>query len=108
MNEYDKKYKYVEVAFNGVQKRNKIQEIENVKLPDDPTECFSTYFRYSEVMVDYVRARRSIKGYSGECYSTDLPFDIDNSNLEQAHKSTKLIEWFKESQDSDGNSTDGT
>lgn len=78
-------YKYVDTAFGMISNRNKIQEIDQIQLPDNPVDCYRTYFRFDRSYIDHFNKNgRSISKYQGKCISDYIPIDIDNANLDEA------------------------
>jgi len=91
------KYKYVDFA-SALQRqpkfRNNVVPVESVsdllrRYRD--YECYSTYFLYSDDILDYlkkhtVNGHHSVSGYRGSMYAHYLPIDIDAKDLEYARE----------------------
>ena len=82
-------YKYVDTAYGGVEKRNNIKTLSEIKLPDKPVDCYRTVFRYPEEFKSHFTRTGSVAGYSGPVFADYFPVDIDSEDLEKAHKQTK-------------------
>lgn len=62
-------------------------------------ECYSTFFLYSNDILDYMKknirkGRPSIAGYSGKTYATIFPLDIDSEDLNLALGSARELASF--------------
>ncbi|MFC1527536.1 primase C-terminal domain-containing protein [Candidatus Neomarinimicrobiota bacterium] len=78
-------YKYVDTAFGAINKRNHIQEVAQIQLPDNPIDCYKTYFRFdSSYITHFKKNGRSISQYQGKCISDYIPIDIDRKNLDES------------------------
>lgn len=77
-------YKYVDTAFGSVKKRNKLKEVNEIILPDEPIECYQTFFQYDDGMIDHFKKTNSVSKFQGNCISDFIPIDIDNSNLNES------------------------
>lgn len=89
------KYRYVDFA-SALQKepkfRNNVVPIEHVSdliAKYKNYECYTTYFLYTEDILDYLKRHAinghpSISGYRGEMYARYLPIDIDAKDLAYA------------------------
>lgn len=85
-----KEYKYVETAFGKVSKRNHLIEIDKIILPEKPIECYQTFFRYDDGMIDHFNKTHSVSKYQGKCISDYIPIDIDvENNLDEALRIAK-------------------
>ena len=80
-------YCYVDTSYGGVDKRNKILKLSEIKLPDNPVDCYRTTFRFNEDFKVHVDQTGSVSKYSGTCYADYIPIDIDSANLKTAHDS---------------------
>lgn len=85
------KYEYVEVAFGGANNRNVIKKVSEVAVPKDKPDCYRTVYRYKAEFLDYFNQNKSVKGFNGDVYADFLPIDVDNADLEQAHRETKHL-----------------
>lgn len=79
-------YKWVETAFNGAYNRNQVVRINELKLPKNSNDCYRTVYRYPEEFKQYFDIKGTVKGYAGSVYADFFPIDIDNNDLQQAHK----------------------
>lgn len=78
-------YKYVDTAFGKISNRNKIQETDQIQLPNEPIDCYRTYFRFDSLYIDHFNKNdKSISQYRGKCISDYIPIDIDNTNLNES------------------------
>jgi len=89
-------FKFVETAYGGVNKRNNIAKISEIRLPPEPTDCFKTIFRFKEEYISYWESNNySSSGFRGDCYSDFIPIDIDHKDLNQALVITRnFIQWL--------------
>ncbi|MGB7061151.1 MAG: hypothetical protein WBF13_02210 [Candidatus Zixiibacteriota bacterium] len=86
-------HRFVDTAFGGVQNRNKIADVYELKLPSDPVDCFASIFRFKDDFKTHVETTGSVRGAdSFECYADYLLFDIDDTeSLERALDRTKKL-----------------
>jgi hypothetical protein len=80
-------FRFVDTAFNGVNNRNNIKDIQNVKKFAGMIDSYMTYFRYNNDMVFHFREKKSVSGYQGQAFADWLPIDIDSENLQEAQDS---------------------
>ncbi len=108
---YDE-FKYIDVAFGGVQNRNRLIEITELKafavdwkkINETYKDRYKTYFRYPHEMLEHFNKTKTVKGYIGACYSDYLPLDIDSNDLSKSHQITKdLLTFFQSEYDLDLN-----
>ncbi len=80
-------YIYIDTAFDGVKNRNnliKSSELNSyasrwkAEHKKDFVDCYATYFRYPEAMIEHFKENNTVSGYSGSLYSDSLPIDIDS------------------------------
>jgi len=83
-------YEYVDCAFGGVNKRNNIKKISEIKIPAK-SDCYRTYFRFTEEYKNYFDKRKSVMGFHGKCYADFIPIDIDDTDLSNAYEKAKVI-----------------
>ncbi|MBI1882788.1 MAG: hypothetical protein HYS08_01085 [Chlamydiae bacterium] len=95
-----KKYRFVDFAARGQSGfRNHVVSIEEVPLLIEQyqsTECFSTYFFYTDEIFAYMNThiekdRPSIAGFPGKLWAPFLPLDIDAVDLEKALDGVRVI-----------------
>lgn len=84
-------FKYVDVAYGGPQHRNNIKILPNLDIPRDVSDCYRTVYRYPEEFHSYFKKHKTVSGYTGPAYADFLPVDIDNKDLEEAHKTAKMF-----------------
>lgn len=84
-------FKYVEAAINGANNRNHVGNISALKDLTGRKECYMTYFRYNEEMIDHFREKKSVGGYKGQAYADWLPIDIDSPDLQEAQDNLKRL-----------------
>ena len=78
-------YKYVDTAYGAINRRNHPMEINKIRLPNKPIDCYRTYFRFEKSYIDHFNKNgRSISQYQGKCISDYIPIDIDSNNLDEA------------------------
>lgn len=82
-------FRFVDTAFNGVNNRNNIKDIQSVKGYEGTTDSYMTYFRYNNDMIFHFREKKSVGGYQGQAYADWLPIDIDSENLQEAQDNLK-------------------
>lgn len=90
-------YQYIDTAFGGVYKRNNVQSIFKLEIPNK-TDCYITYFRFPQEYLNHSKKNNSVSGYKGACYSDYFCLDIDNKDLPQAHQKTKSCLLFLETE----------
>jgi len=83
-------YKYIDTAEGGPRNRNNVVNIFEYK-PKDLPDCYRTVFRFDELYLNYFKKSGSVSGYSGKHVADWVPFDIDDANLEMAHKKTSEL-----------------
>ncbi|HEX3037066.1 MAG TPA: hypothetical protein VHT73_18430 [Thermodesulfobacteriota bacterium] len=100
-------FTWIDVAFGGTDRRNnliKVSELEEYALRHkrkhgDFTECYKTYFRYTDEMVEHfkkeiktngriVKPKNSVKDFYGSCDSDFIPVDIDCKGTYPRHYKT--------------------
>ena len=76
-------FKYVDTAFGAPNRRNKPLSVDdvNAKLPADPTDCFTTWHRFTENYFSHVQNTGSVTGYDGPSYADFIVFDFDGADL---------------------------
>lgn len=74
----------MDTAFGAINKRNNIREIGTIQLPEEPINCYKTYFRFNDEMIDHISKTKSVGKYQGKCISDYIPIDIDDLNLNEA------------------------
>ena len=76
-------FQYIDAAFGGPQRRNNVLSIVDIRaqLPEDPTDCFGTWNRFSSAYVEHWRSTGSTANYQGPSYADFLPFDFDGDDL---------------------------
>ena len=80
-------YVFVDVAKDGVHNRNKIFRYDLLDTwGKNLVDTYTTYFRYTDEMVEHVNDTGSVKGFAGKAYSPWIPFDIDSKDIREAHK----------------------
>lgn len=83
--------KFVEVAFNGANNRNRVIGIRTLKeaIPTDGADHYAVMFRYESKLAEYVEEHGSVKGHDLPHYPDYISFDIDEKDdLEKAQSST--------------------
>ncbi len=84
-------YRYADVAFGGVDKRNDLRNVAGLKAPDGVADCYRSVYRYPEAMKEQFNKTRSVGGYSGAVYADWLPIDIDDEDVTKAHVAAKRL-----------------
>ncbi len=82
-------YRYVDVAFGGADKRNRLVDIRQLKVPVNVPDCYRTVYRYPDAMREHFAEKRSVSGYTGPVYADWLPIDIDRDDVHEAHQDAK-------------------
>jgi hypothetical protein len=79
-------YLYVDTASYGVYNRNQVMKLSDYSPPAHAYDCFTTYLRFTEDLVYYVRenispttGKPSVSGYPGPALAEFLPFDFDDA-----------------------------
>jgi len=73
----NEKYKFIEMAQQGVNSRGQVTEINWVKVTNTYVDCYKTYFRYLKDILVYRKKNNSLREYHGSCYCDIIPIDID-------------------------------
>ena len=97
-------FKYVELAMDGAHNRNNLTLRNTVRNYAGHKDCYMTYFRYNEEMVDHFNEKRSVSGYKGKAYAEWLPIDIDSEDLKEAQYNLNRLAQSIEDYDIDINS----
>ena len=87
-----KEFYFVDVAIGGVDRRNNIQNVREVrKRIKEDVECFCTWHRYPSELLEYFESNeKKVGGYNGPSYADSLPFDFDREeDPGLAHESAK-------------------
>lgn len=80
----DGPFPFVDTAIGGANRRNNVRRIEDFRPPADGIDCYATWLRYPEDLVEHVAATRnakgqpSVKGYAGPALALSLPADFDD------------------------------
>ena len=78
-------YKFVDTAFGSPKNRNRVISVEELEIPDDIANCFTSMYRFRKEFQEHSKKTGSVSGTSQfPCYSDYLWFDIDNTDLEVA------------------------
>ncbi|MCK4577393.1 MAG: primase alpha helix C-terminal domain-containing protein [Candidatus Marinimicrobia bacterium] len=79
-------YKFVDSAFGGLKRRNRVIELENLRLPADPVESYRTALRFDEAyLAHYSANNNSVRGYRGRACADNIFFDLDSPDLSVSH-----------------------
>jgi len=90
------KYKYVELAIGGANKRGRVVTLTEAVAPPDAIDCFTTMFRFDKAFAAHVEDTGSVGGYAGSCWCDWLWYDIDAPVLDEAASTlAKLVERIK-------------
>ena len=78
-------YKFVDTAFGSPKNRNRVISVEELEIPDDIADCYTSMYRFEKGYHELCKKTGSVSGTSQfPCYSDYLWFDIDNTDLELA------------------------
>ncbi len=76
---------YVDTATDGFYNRNRVMKLNEYSPPRGASDCFTTYLRFTEDLLDYTRdnispttGKPSVAKYPGPAWATFLPFDFDD------------------------------
>jgi RecA-family ATPase len=98
---------WIDVAFGGVRNRNNLIKQSELRQyvraweethKKDYIDCYTTYFRYSQEMLEHFKKKNTVSGYTGSCYSGFLPIDVDSQDLVNSLQTTKEILLYWESE----------
>jgi len=82
-------YQYVDIAIGGVNKRNNVKIVSEVKFPQGQVDCYRTWYRFPVEYLEHFQSLKTVKGYEGKCYCDFIPIDIDNDDLTISWELTK-------------------
>lgn len=83
MTDYGATYRYVDTAQGGVNQRNHVKDVTEVQLNGVRRECYASYMRASDELVDYLETHRnasgrpSVGGFPGKTWTDALRLDFD-------------------------------
>lgn len=78
-------FKYVDSAFGDVKHRNRVQILQNIKIPQNVDDCYTSMFRFKLEYFDLCKDSGSVSGASRfECFVDYLWFDIDAPDPKEA------------------------
>lgn len=77
-------YRWVDIALNGVQHRNRVVDIGSWRPPETARDAYRTVYRYPDAFRDHWQQTRTVSGYQGPSYADYLPIDIDAADLADA------------------------
>ncbi len=76
---------YVDTATNGLHNRNKVMKLDEYHPPKGALDCFTTYLRFTEDLLNYTlenpspeTGKPSVAKYPGPAWATFIPFDFDH------------------------------
>ena len=78
------KYKYIELAIGGANRRGRIVTLDEAVAPVDAVDCFTTMFRFDKAFAAHVDDTGSVAGYVGLHWCDWLWYDIDAPILDEA------------------------
>lgn len=87
----NKDYCYIDIAFNGVNKRNNVINIRELKTPVGLNDCYRTVYRYPDEFKQHFDRLGTVAGYKGSCYADFMPLDIDAEDLTHAHEAAREV-----------------
>ena len=73
---------YVDTASGGVDRRNNIRRIEQVRV-NGPADCYASYQRATDDLVAWVKThtnkqgKPTVAGFDGPTWTPSLPLDFD-------------------------------
>jgi len=82
-------YCYIDTAIGGVNTRNNVIKITELKDYENKVDAYKTLFRFNIDYYNHFKKQNSVKGYSGAGYIDYFPFDIDDDNLSVAYDKTR-------------------
>ena len=83
MSEPTAAYCYVDTAFGGVDHRNNVRRIDQVRL-NGQADCYASYQRATDTLLTWVRThtndkgKRTVAGFDGKTWTPFLPLDFDH------------------------------
>jgi hypothetical protein len=78
-------FRFVDLAVGGATKRNNVYALDELPIPKDATDTYTTMFRFREEYKEHVESSGSVRGADKfECWSDYLWFDIDAEGLQDA------------------------
>lgn len=101
MSQHPTDFIYVDVAFGGASNRNNIIKADflndyakkwRAQSRKKFIECYTTYFQYSDELLDHVKKTGSVRRFNGSCWANFFPLDVDDSaDLEKSLNGTRAI-----------------
>lgn len=92
-------YCFVDTAFGNVNKRNNVQNIGKLDIPQERVDCYITYFRFESTYYKHCQDTGSVAGYFGKSYANWLFVDVDDAeDLIKAHNTAKNILLYLETE----------
>lgn len=83
-------YRWVDVAYGGVNKRNNVVTLDKIQQPEDIPDCYRTVYRYPDMFKEYYDNNKTVGGYNGPVYADFIPIDIDaEDDIGKAHELAK-------------------
>ncbi len=79
-------YKYIEIAPGSCANRNRVISIYDITNEAINDVFYTTYFRYTRDILEYLKKQGSLREYNGACFADYLPIDIDNRSLNEAQR----------------------
>lgn len=78
-------YVYVDTATGGPHNRNHVMKLSEYRPAKSSTDCFTTYLRFTEDLLDYAQenpspqtGKPSVARFPGPALATFVPFDFDH------------------------------
>lgn len=85
MSDYNR-YLYVDTAIGGARNRNQVMKYTDFDPPKDARDCFTTYLRFTQDLLEYAKnnlspkaGKPSVSKYPGAAKAAFLPLDFDCS-----------------------------
>lgn len=79
------KFEYVDVAINGAKNRNHVCSLDELSIPHDATDCYTSMFLFKKEYKQHVEDSGSVRGADQfSVWSPYLWFDIDAADLQDA------------------------
>jgi len=82
---------YVELVEKSIKNRGNIVPVEQLSTAPRDFEAYVSHFPFSNDVIDYVKLKGSISGYSGKQFCRAFVIDVDNADLYKSYESTRTL-----------------
>ena len=89
----DARFPYFDLAVGSASHRNNLKSETdfNWKELEGKVDVYDSLYRFPVAFKEHFEVNKTVAGYTGEVWSEQLVFDIDNEQLDEALKDTRKL-----------------